>query len=143
GDAVGASGKAGDLVASIKAGFDQVAAATANADKPRVFYETGDQPAIYGIADNSVYQQMIQLAGGTPITTGSTSNWEMSTEKLVKDDPQLIILGDSAYGVTADAVAKRPGWAGITAVKDHAIQGIDDIVVTRPRPRLAGGPRRP
>lgn len=141
GAAVGAPHEADDLVASLKAGFEQVAAATTGAPKPRVFYETGDQPSIYGIADGSVYAQMISLAGGTPITTGSTTNWEQSTEKLVQADPELIILGDSAYGVTADAVAKRPGWGVMSAVKTRKIVGIDDIVVTRPGPRLADGLR--
>jgi iron complex transport system substrate-binding protein len=141
GDAVGAAGQADDLVATLKAGFDEVAAATAGAPKKRVFYETGDQPSIYGIADGSVYAQMITLAGGTPITTGSTTNWEQSTEKLVAADPELIILGDSAYGVTPAAVAKRPGWSTLTAVKNKAIVGIDDILVTRPGPRLADGLR--
>jgi iron complex transport system substrate-binding protein len=141
GDAVGAADAADDLVASLRAGFDQVATATAGVTKPRVFYETGDQPSIYGIADGSVYAQMISLAGGTPITTGSTTNWEQSTEKLVEADPELIILGDSAYGVTPEAVAKRSGWGAITAVKTKRIVGIDDIVVTRPGPRLADGLR--
>jgi iron complex transport system substrate-binding protein len=139
GDAVGEADAADALVTSMKSRFDQVASATAGAKKPRVFYETGDQPAIYGIADNSVYQQMISLAGGQPITTGSATSWEMPTEKLVTADPELIILGDSAYGVTADAVKKRPGWAGLTAVKNGAISGIDDILVTRPGPRLGDG----
>ena len=65
----------------------------------------------------------------------------MPAEKLVDADPELIILGDSAYGVTAEAVAKRPGWSAITAVKTGAITGIDDIVVTRPGPRLVDGLR--
>jgi iron complex transport system substrate-binding protein len=141
GKAVGETDAAGELVSTMKSQFDEVATATAGAAKPRVFYETGDQPAIYGIADDSVYQQMIELAGGTPITTGSSTSWEMPTEKLVAADPELIILGDSAYGVTAEAVAKRAGWAGITAVKNKAITGIDDIVVTRPGPRLGDGLR--
>jgi iron complex transport system substrate-binding protein len=139
GQAVGESDAAAALVATMQDGFDQVAAATAGVPKPKVFYETGDQPSIYGIADDSVYAQMIGLAGGTAVTTGSATNWEMSIEKLVSADPDLIILGDSAYGVTAAAVAKRPGWAGITAVKSGAIHGIDDIVVTRPGPRLVDG----
>jgi iron complex transport system substrate-binding protein len=107
--------------------------------KPRVFYETGDQPAIYGIADQSAYAAMIELAGGKPVTTGSATNWEMSTERLVTEDPELIILGDSAYGVTPEAVAKRPGWSILAAVKAGAIKPIDDIVVTRPGPRLVEG----
>ncbi len=65
----------------------------------------------------------------------------MSTETLVAADPQIIVLGDGAYGVTADAVAARPGWSVLTAVKDGAIKTVDDIVVTRPGPRLAEGLR--
>ncbi len=141
GAAVGRSAAATELVTSMQAAFDEVATALAATDRPKVFYETGDQPSIYGIADQSVYAEMIGLAGGTAVTTGSATNWEMSVEKLVTADPDLIILGDSAYGVTAEAVAKRPGWAGISAVKNGAIVGIDDIVVTRPGPRLADGLR--
>ena len=141
GAAIGRPAEAAVLTASMRVGFDQVAAATAGVTKPRTFYETGDQPAIYGIADDSVYAQMITLAGATPITTGSATSWEMPVEKLIAADPEVIILGDSAYGVTAAAVAKRAGWAGLTAVKQGAIRPIDDIPVTRPGPRLVDGLR--
>ena len=47
-------------------------------------------------------------------------------------NPELILLGDSAYGVTADAVKARTGWAGMTAVKTGA------IVADRRRRRHAG-----
>jgi iron complex transport system substrate-binding protein len=141
GKATGQSAEAEALTSSMQAGFDDVTGAIDTATKPKVFYETGDQPSIYGIADDSVYAQMIELAGGAPVTTGSATNWEMPTEKLVTANPDLIILGDSAYGVTAEAVAKRPGWAEIAAVKAGAIKPIDDIVVTRPGPRLLDGLR--
>jgi iron complex transport system substrate-binding protein len=141
GKATGQSAEAEALTSSMQAGFDDVTGAIDTATKPKVFYETGDQPSIYGIADDSVYAQMIELAGGAPVTTGSATNWEMPTEKLVTANPDLIILGDSAYGVTAEAVAKRPGWADIAAVKAGAIKPIDDIVVTRPGPRLLDGLR--
>lgn len=140
GSAVGASDAAKDLTASMRAGFDQIAAAAAGLPAPRVFYETGTSDvAVYGIAEDSVYEAMIKLAGGEPVTTGSATNWEMGTEALVAADPQVILLGDGAYGVTADAVAARPGWSVLTAVKDGAIRAVDDIVVTRPGPRLVDG----
>ncbi len=140
GSAVGALDAAKDLSASMRAGFDQIAAATAGLEAPRVFYETGtDGAAVYGIADDSVYEELITLAGGTPVTTGSATDWEMSTETLVAADPQVIVLGDGAYGVTADAVAARPGWSVLAAVKAGAITAVDDIVVTRPGPRLVSG----
>ncbi len=124
----------------MRAGVDQIAAATKTLPAPRVFYETGtSDTAVYGIADDSVYAGLIKLAGGDPVTTGSTTNWEQSTEALVAADPQIILLGDGAYGVTADNVAARPGWKVLTAVKDGAIAPVDDIVVTRPGPRLVDG----
>jgi len=141
GQATGQSAEAAALTARMQTGFDTVTAAVSSTTKPKVFYETGDQPSIYGIADHSVYAQMIGLAGGTAVTTGSASNWEMPTEKLIAANPDLIILGDSNYGVTAADVAKRPGWAGLAAVKAGAIKPIDDIVVTRPGPRLLDGLR--
>ena len=68
--------------------------------------------AVYGIADDSVYAGSMHHGSPapSPITTGSASNWEQSTEALIAADPQIILLGDGAYGMTADAVAARPGW---------------------------------
>jgi len=53
----------------------------------------------------------------------------------------VIVLGDAAYGVKAADLAKRPGWSGMTAVKNGAIRPVDDIVITRPGPRLVDGLR--
>ena len=139
GQATGDGDAAKDLTASMRAQFDQVAAATKSVDKARVFYETGNEPALYGVADDSFVSSMIALAGAEPLTTGSSTNWEMPQEKLIAADPQVILLGDAAYGVSATDVAARPGWSTLTAVKDSAIYPIDDIVVTRPGPRLAAG----
>ena len=137
--AVGKPAEGAELVAEMRQKFDEVAAATADLEKPRVFVETGNQPAIYGIADDSVYAEMVELAGGQPVTTGSATNWEMSVERLVTEDPEIILLADANYGVTTGEVTGRSGWDGITAVKEGAIHPIDDIVVTRPGPRLTDG----
>jgi cobalamin transport system substrate-binding protein len=139
GQATGDLQAARDLTAAMRAQFDQIAAATKNVAKPRVFYETGNEPALYGVADASFVTAMIELAGGQPITTGSATVWEMPQEKLIAADPQVILLGDAAYGVSAADVAARPGWSTLTAVKDSRIFPIDDIVVTRPGPRLPAG----
>lgn len=137
--AVGKTAEGEALVADMRQKFDDVAAATADLEKPRVFVETGNQPAIYGIADDSVYAEMVELAGGQPVTTGSATNWEMSVERLVTEDPEIILLADANYGVTVEEVTGRSGWDGITAVKEGAIHPIDDIIVTRPGPRLTDG----
>lgn len=141
GRAVGKAAEAKDLTASMQAAFDQVAAATADFAKPRVFYELDASQKIYTAADDSFLAEMIELAGGAPITTGSTTNFEIPLETLVTADPELILLGDAAYGTTADAVKARNGWAVMTAVKSGAIVAVDDVVISRPGPRLVDGLR--
>ena len=137
--AVGRPAEGAALVADMRREFDEVAAATAGVERPRVFIETGNQPAVYGIADDSVYAEMIELAGGEAVTTGSATNWEMPVERLVAEDPEIILLADAAYGATAEEVSGRPGWDVVSAVRDGAIHPIDDIVLTRPGPRLTEG----
>jgi iron complex transport system substrate-binding protein len=80
---------------------------------------------------------MFSLANAQQI--GGNTSYQISLEALVAADPEVILLGDGAYGATADAVKKRAGWGGMTAVKTGAIFPVDDIVITRPGPRLADG----
>ncbi|HLX33927.1 MAG TPA: ABC transporter substrate-binding protein [Candidatus Limnocylindrales bacterium] len=139
GQATGESANASALADAMSTAFATVQSLTAGVAHPKVFYETGNDPALYGIADGSLYAEMITLAGGTPITTGSTTNYEEPLEKLVAANPDIILLGDAAYGVTADQVKKRAGWGTIAAVQDGAIFPVDDTVITRPGPRLLAG----
>ena len=64
--------------------------------------------AIYTAADGSFVEEMVALAGGDPITTGSPTDFAIPLEKLIDADPELILLGDAAYGVTAGA-GRRAG----------------------------------
>lgn len=141
GTAVGFEDAAADLTASMRAGFDQVAAALTELSRPLVFYEIDATAEIYTAADDSFVAQMIELAGGDPITTGSPTDFSISIERLIQANPQIIILGDAAYGVTPEAVAARPGWDVITAVRDGAIRPANDVLITRPGPRLVDGLR--
>jgi iron complex transport system substrate-binding protein len=120
----------------------EAAVATGVGVRPRVFYEIDlYQGTIYGPADDSFIAEMIALAGGDPITTGSPTVYSIPLEVLLVADPQVIVLGDAAYGVTAEQVAARPGWDGMAAVKAGAIRPVNDVVVTRPGPRLVEGLR--
>jgi iron complex transport system substrate-binding protein len=141
--AAGEAAAGSSLAAGMRAGIDAVAEAVAasGAARPRVFYELDATKEIYGPADGSFVVEMIGLAGGTAITTGSRTVFSIPLENLVTADPDVIVLGDAAYGVTAEQVAARPGWGGMTAVKAGAIRPVDDVVVTRPGPRLAEGLR--
>ncbi len=142
GTSVGRGPEAAELAADMQADFDQVAAAVEGEAKPRVFYELDATSEIYTAADDSFIEEMIELAGGDPITTGSSTSFSISLERLVDADPELILLGDAAYGVTPEIVAARPGWAVMTAVREGRVAPVDDIVITRPGPRLVEGLRQ-
>ncbi len=142
GTAVGRPAEAAELTTALEEGFAEVADATEDLDHPRVFYELDATQDIFTAADDSFIEEMIEIAGGGPITTGSTTDFSIPLERLVTEDPEIILLGDAAYGVTPEAVAQRPGWSGMTAVKENAIRPVDDIVITRPGPRLLEGLRQ-
>lgn len=150
GAAVGASDKATEITdgmrADMKLTTDAAAAeATKAGAKARVFYEIGYTDAtgeIFAPADASFLAEMVTLAGADPITTGDPNSYVIPLEKLIERDPQVIILGvNPFYSPTPAAVAARPGWNVLTAVKDNVIRPVDDIEITRPGPRLAAGLR--
>ena len=141
GQASGRSAEATAIVDRMRAEFGVVEDAVAGLEKPRLFYELDATGAIYGPADDSFLAEMIVLAGGDPITTGSPEKFDISVERLIEQDPEVILLADAPFGVTADQVVARPGWNVMTAVKDGDIRPIDDQTVTRPGPRLFLGLR--
>ncbi len=136
--ATGEAAAGTSLVAALQSQVDAVVAAVAaaGAPRPRVFYELDATKQIYTFADGIVQDELIRMAGGDPITTGSPTVFSIPLEKLVVADPQLILLGDAAYGTTPAQVKARPGWAVMAAVKADAIRAVDDTLVSRPGPRI-------
>lgn len=131
--------EAAAIDAHIQASFDKVAEATATMSKLRVFYELDATNGYFGPAPDYFGTEMIKVAGGDPLTSGTAGVYQIDAEKIVAFDPQVILLGDAAYGVTVDQVAKRPGWSVLAAVMSGDVRPIDDVIVTRPGPRLADG----
>lgn len=140
GQALGRETEATDLTADMRDRIEEVTTATGAADDaPRVFYQIGSEPEIYGPAPGSFIADMVDLAGGDPITTSDPAVFSIPLEQLVTADPEIVVLGDAAYGVCPDQIAARPGWREMTAVREGAVRPIDDTIVTRPGPRLAEG----
>jgi iron complex transport system substrate-binding protein len=137
GQAVGRAEEATAMVDRMETEFEAISGAVATEARPRVFYEIQlFEGTIYGPADDSFLAEMISLAGAEPITTGSADKFDISLERLIEADPELILLADGPFGVTADQVGQRAGWGVMTAVRDDEIRPIDDQTVTRPGPRL-------
>jgi iron complex transport system substrate-binding protein len=139
GQASGETAMADNLADSMAQQFDAIKTLTAGVAHPRVFYEIDATTTIYTAADQSFLAEMITDAGGDPVTTGSTTAYDIPLEKLVAANPAIILLGDAAYGTTAEQVKARAGWGTIAAVQAGAIYPANDTVITRPGPRLVEG----
>ena len=131
------------LVESLKARVAAVDARIATVNtKPSVYYELDatDPVKPYTAGPGTFVDLLIQRAGGVNFGSQLQSQWaQISLEQLVVSNPDLIILGDSAYGETPEKVAARPGWETLAAVKDANIFPFDDNLVSRPGPRLVDG----
>jgi iron complex transport system substrate-binding protein len=142
GAAIGAPLQASALTGQMRGRVRAVSEVLAGADAPRTFYEVGVyEGAIYTAGADSFLASLIELAGGMPIT-GDATTTAIQLEDLVAADPQLILLGDAAYdaSITPDAVAARPGWGGMSAVREGRVLGMpNDVLITRPGPRIVDG----
>ena len=106
---------------------------------PTVYYEidASDPTKPYTDGPGSFGDLLIQRAGGINVGSKLQSQWaKISLEQLVVANPAIIILGDSAYGTTADSIKQRPGWEVLDAVKNNRIFPFDDNLISRPGPRM-------
>jgi iron complex transport system substrate-binding protein len=109
-------------------------------DKPvKVFYEMdGSEPSKPWTAGKGSYVDvLLTLAGGTNVANDAGEGWiQYSQEALIIANPDVILLGDAAYGVTKESVISRAGWGTLSAVMNNRIYAFDDNLVSRPGPRL-------
>ena len=137
GDAAGASVTAAEVITTAKSDIAVLTALVQDQPMVSVFYEIDATGAIYGLAPDDYAAELVALARGDLVSSGVNGVYEISLEALVTAAPAVILLGDAAYGVTAEAVAARPGWGTIPAVVNGAIRPIDGDLVSIPGPRIA------
>jgi len=112
------------------------------AERPLVFYEldSTDPNAPWTAGPGTFVDMLIQMSGGNNAGAALDGAWaQISVERLVVEDPDIIVLGDSAYGATPETVAARAGWGTLSAVRNNAIYTFDDNLASRPGPRLVDG----
>ncbi len=115
------------------AGVDQV---------PLVFYELdASEPANPWTAGAGTFiSYVITRAKGQNLGDSLEGEWvQLSSEALVAQDPDVILLADELYGITPESVSERAGWGEISAVQEGKIFGFDPFILSVPGPRLVNG----
>jgi len=104
-------------------------------DKKTVFMEIGYDP-LFTVGKGSLQDEIMGLAGGVNAVRADEAWLQYSLERLVIDDPDLIVILNHPAVKSIEDVKNRPGWQEIPAVKEGRIfipSNIDPYV--RPVPR--------
>ena len=130
---------AATLIDSMKS---RIAKVTENISAPMTpksyFYELDN--TLYSVTSNTFVGALLKPFGFTNIADGVEAGNDypqLNAEVIAKANPSVIFLADTKCCATnAAEVAKRPGWAGIDAVKNGQIVELDDDVASRWGPRV-------
>ena len=115
--------------------------ADAKQHKMRIYLEIWNDPLWTG-GSNSFVSQLIALAGGRNIGDAVEKEYfEVSPEWVIRQNPDLIACMYMAnQAPAADNVKKRPGWQGISAVRNNRVyDNFDNRLYLRPGPRILEG----
>lgn len=140
GELTGRKSQAEELAGSLRSRVEAVSRKLAGvSERPKVFYELdGSEPSKPWTTGKGTFMDLlINLAGGENVGAVMDSAWgQLSLEALLMADPDFILLGDAAYGVTPEQVAARAGWEKLAAVQRGHIVPFNDDMASRPGPRL-------
>lgn len=135
------SAKADVLVKSLESRRDNITAITSllnESVRPRVYYEMWCGP-YYTAGPGSFVDDLIRMAGGLNIASGTASEWPVLNEEfIISSNPQIII---TTYMNTATPVdiKNRTGWSVLDAVKNNRVYQVDGNLLERSGPRLIDG----
>jgi iron complex transport system substrate-binding protein len=98
-------------------------------------------PPLTTIGPRTFIFDLLERAGCSPVSAGAKSDYpEWSVDVLVADGPDVYLVA-SESGVSAEAVAKRPGFSAIEAVAGGRVYLVDSDLISRPGPRVIDGLR--
>ena len=103
--------------------------------KPRVYYVVGfGEGGDWTATGDTFIHQMLTMAGGENIAADA-SGWSFSLERLVAEEPDMIILNRGL----ADSFKETPLYRELSAVKGGRVFEVDENTIVRQGPRLIDG----
>jgi iron complex transport system substrate-binding protein len=113
-------------------------------DRPRVYFEEWPDPLIAGIGWVS---DMIEIAGGQDIfselrVVPDAEGRKVEPREVAARDPEIVLASWCGKPVDVEAIATRPGWESVSAVRRRQIFELDGADVLAPGPSLMVGLRR-
>jgi iron complex transport system substrate-binding protein len=105
----------------------------------KVFHELS--PDYYSATSATFIGRIYRLFGFTNVADASDTTHsgypKLSAEYIVSANPDIVVLADSVCcSQTAGAVAERPGWQLVSAVRHKRVIPVDDSIASRWGPRI-------
>jgi iron complex transport system substrate-binding protein len=131
--------QANELSAGIQADINGIAATAKDRGGLTAYWEL--DPTYYSVTSKTFIGKLLALAHVTSIADEADAEAndypQLSSEYIVQADPDLIVLADTkCCQQSAAAVAGRPGWDGLKAVKNGTVIELDDDIASRWGPRI-------
>ena len=137
GGLVGCQAQAEALADRLNAGLDAIRkSAERFAERPRVFFEEWDDPLISGIR---WVEELVEIAGGIPIFpelvhAGLAKERIVDPAEVARRDPQVVFASWCGKKMKKATIQSRPGWNGVSAVRDDRIFEIKSTYILQPGP---------
>ncbi len=128
--------------ARIRAQIAAIVAAAPHPAKPVTYYYELDQ-TYYSITSATFIGHLLGLLGMKSIADAAKGAAtaggypQLSSEYILRSNPDYILLADTVCcHQDAAALARRPGWASLAAVKDGHVIALNDDIASRWGPRI-------
>lgn len=132
--------EASELVGQMRNEIDAILASLPPSEEALTFYHELDA-TYYSVTSETFVGQIYAAMGlvniADEVGEGSFGYPQLSEEFILESDPDLILLADTVCcGMSADALAERPGWDALAAVQTGAVVELDDDIASRWGPRI-------
>ena len=142
GEATGHLAQAEHEDAALRSQISKIVASVPRRAQPLSYYYELDQ-TYYSVTSSTFIGTLLALLGMKSIAdtaSGAASSGgypQLSSEYIVKANPDYVILADTVCcHQDAATVAARPGWSGLTAVKEGHVILLNDDIASRWGPRI-------
>lgn len=131
--------KAGEVADGMRAVKQEIADKVKDAPKKKVYVEFSPGWTVGG---GEFLDELVTLAGGINVANGKPGWYEVDAEAVLKANPEVIVYPDFGDDKTIpEAIAARPGWNGIDAVRNNRVVAVANDPLVRVGPRLSDGLR--
>lgn len=135
----GRSAAADSVAGAVRAELDAVRESVPQGTRPTVLFVVSVDPPMTAGTGNFL-SELIAVAGGDPLDLSADApglSPQVSLEELIRRDPDVVILPVSAdLSMTAERLARLPGWRELTAVREGRVAEVPADLVNRPGPRI-------